>query len=178
MTAIGAAVNGDLSAKLAAPLVTLAGRCLDGSFSISNPNGATSPPVLCGQLSGEHVYVDSSQDCNVLTMSRSPGVTGAFDWLIKVTQLRCDFANLSPPGCTQWHFGSLSGVVQTFNFGSGLHLAEQDQLICIRREANTCRICYAPDIPADFQLSGPGLMGITDSRLCCDYGIKGLDTRY
>ncbi len=34
-------------------------------------------------------------------------------------------------GCLQWYTGS-SGTVQTFNFDGGIHLANQDQLICVR----------------------------------------------
>ena len=48
----------------------------------------------------------------------------------------------------------------------------------IRREANTCSICWFPANPvADFAVSGPGMMGITNDALCCGYGLSGLDER-
>ena len=48
----------------------------------------------------------------------------------------------------------------------------------IRREANTCSICWFPANPAaDFAVSGPGMMGITKAALCCGYGASGLDQR-
>ncbi len=93
-----------------------------------------------------------------------------------MTQFRCDFPNLAPPGCTQWFFGAPSGAVQTFNFG-GRHLAVQDQSICARREAGFCAICWTPAAAKDFQVSGDGSMGITDGRICCAYGVKGFDDR-
>ena len=53
----------------------------------------------------------------------------------KVTQYNCDFTNKAPPGCNQYFTGS-SGEVMSFNFqddnSNGLHLASQDQTICVR----------------------------------------------
>lgn len=42
------------------------------------------------------------------------------------------FSNLAPRGCTQFHFGTIMGMVNTFNFASGVHLANQNQNICVR----------------------------------------------
>ena len=54
-------------------------------------------------------------------------------------------------------------------------------LVCtypVRREANTCSICWFPANPAaDFAVSGSGMMGITNDALCCGYGLTGLDER-
>ena len=76
------------------------------------------------------VYVDASESCNEL------GITLGLDinknWVIKVSQLRCDFINLAPSGCTQWFFGGNNGEVRTYNYNGDLHLAEQNQNICIR----------------------------------------------
>ena len=72
-----------------------------------------------------------------------------------MTQYSCDFDNLAPDGCTQYFFGSNSQTIQTFNFDGGSQLADQDQNICIRRERNNCRICFAAVIAAtDFGISG------------------------
>ncbi len=56
-------------------------------------------------------------------------------------QYSCNYPNLSPPGCTQWLFGGDTGVVRNFNFmgGAGQHLADQNQVICFRREGRNCR---------------------------------------
>ncbi len=50
----------------------------------------------------------------------------------QVTQYNCDYDNLAPQGCTQYFFGSDTGILKTYNFDGGLHLANQDQAICIR----------------------------------------------
>ena len=44
---------------------SLATRCLIDTFQVTNPGGPT-PPTICGTNSGEHMYVESSAQCNVL----------------------------------------------------------------------------------------------------------------
>ncbi len=53
---------------------------------------------------------------------------------IQVTQYSCDYPNLAPQGCTQYFWGSTFSTVQSYNYqgGSGVHLASQDQNICVR----------------------------------------------
>ena len=55
-------------------------------------------------------------------------------FVIQVTQYSCDFVNLAPEGCVQYYFGSTTGNVQNYNYneGNGVHLANQDQTICVR----------------------------------------------
>ncbi len=53
-----------------------------------------------------------------------------------MTQYSCSYPNLAPAGCVQYFFdpSSSTGSVQTYNYqsGSGIHLADQDQQICVR----------------------------------------------
>ena len=82
-------------------------------------------------------------------------------WSIRVTQYARDFTNKAPPGCLQYHFGSDTGVIRSFNWngGAGRHLSNQNQLICIRREATRFRICYSQeggDVINDFLISAGG----------------------
>jgi len=52
----------------------------------------------------------------------------------KVTQISCFSPNLPPAGCTQYFFGKQTGTIQSYNFGgTNRHLANQDQVICIRK---------------------------------------------
>ena len=77
-------------------------------------------------------------------------------WNIKVTQYLCDYENLAPKGCTQYFFGTDgTGTVESFNYqaGTSVHLANQDQVICVRREKNMCRICWAANESGDFRVS-------------------------
>ena len=54
--------------------------------------------------------------------------------LIQITQYDCDYDNLAPDGCTQYFYGTTTDEVRTYNFDGGVHLADQDQNICIRFE--------------------------------------------
>lgn len=54
-------------------------------------------------------------------------------WTIMVTQYECGSNNLPPPGCTQYFSNADGkGIIKSFNFDGGSHLANQKQKICIR----------------------------------------------
>ena len=79
------------------------------------------------------VYVDASDACNDLTFTLGATASTARQWNIKVTQYSCDYSNLAPSGCTQYFFDvDGMGMLKTFNFDGGVHLADQNQKICIR----------------------------------------------
>ena len=63
-------------------------------------------------------------------------------WLIKITQYSCGFPNLAPVGCLQYFYGSPSGVVKSFNFDGGMHLANQVGLkfVTVFENHSKCRI--------------------------------------
>ncbi|XP_059097431.1 uncharacterized protein LOC131891786 [Tigriopus californicus] len=169
---------GGVLAPGATLVVTPATQCLTDSFSVTNPGGQ-SPPTICGSNSGEHMYVDASSSCNELAFQLGSSTIDASSvsrgWSIKVTQYACDYNNLAPKGCTQYFFGTTTDTVQTFNFDSGVHLANQNQNICVRQEAGNCRICWTAVNDDDFVLSGPTslMSGFTKSGMCCGYGMDG-----
>lgn len=113
---------GVASGTAGAAIVADTGKCLTDSFSITNQQNL---PVICGVNSGYHVYFDASDDCHSLNFQLGNVATGIASiatrtWSIKVTQYSCDYENLAPNGCDQWHFGSdASNYVQTFNFQVG-----------------------------------------------------------
>ena len=102
-------------------------------------------PVLCGNNSGQHIYVDvrgrSETNLNLLTMPIFPKPVGVHNetnsertiiewlheidpdrgWKILVTQIPCDCADsslpdtLAPSGCLQYHSG-ITGDISSFNF--------------------------------------------------------------
>ena len=102
------------------------------------------------------VYVDAdSSGCHELQFNLKTGVNNVRrGWKILVTQFACDHPNLAPPGCTQYFYGQDTGVVKTFNYDGGLHLAKQNQKICVRRERGVCGLCWSPVVVGDFALSG------------------------
>ena len=102
-------------------------------------------PVLCGNNSGQHIYVDvrgrSETNLNILTMPIFPKPVGVHNetdssrtivewlheidpnrgWKILVTQIPCDCADsqlpdtMAPTGCLQYHKG-ITGTISSFNF--------------------------------------------------------------
>jgi len=157
-------------------------QCLTDTFTITNQENL---PVICGVNSGYHVYFDADDDCHQLNFQLGNVANGLTTvatrtWSIKVSQYSCDYENLAPTGCDQYHFASSSSnYVQTFNFqmgrGTGRHLANQHQQICVRREAGMCRICYSVDnIVTDIGITGKiaGKVGFKGED-CCGYGAAG-----
>ena len=108
-------------------------------------------------------------------------------WNIEVTQFACDYENLAPQGCTQYFFGnSGAGTIESFNFnsGAGIHLANQNQMICIRREATMSKICYeSTSTGNDFALTkGTAATGSIAAKghndpVICGYGADGKQTK-
>lgn len=125
------------------------GDCRTDTFSISSAQGGT--PTICGVNTGQHMIVDTNGSGCVTTNFGIGGGTTQRSWDIKVTQYKCGDENGGPTGCLQWHM-SPAGKLRSFNFpeqdGNTMvtdavtHLSDQHYNICIRRPANTNRICY------------------------------------
>jgi len=149
------------------------GQCQTDTFTVTNPGG-NAPPVICGTNTGEHMYVDASDKCNVLNAnfgSSSTATTSSF--AIKVTQVECSSHRRAPPGCTQYYTGT-SGSVSTFNYqsGSGVLLFNQNYEACIRSERTTCSICYYTSAFAMSVANGIAAIGALGWDTNC--GVPGL----
>jgi len=126
------------------------------------PNTATLPQgpsgILCGALTGQHLYVDLSPTASdTLTMTLgtvvSTTITPAIAqrvWDIKVSQIECHALYRAPPGCQQYYMAR-SGKVTSMNFykvtgstpgaaaqNTGVHLSTSHIRSCIRREKHMC----------------------------------------
>jgi len=158
------------------------GTCDSDQFSVTSPGG-TATPVICGTNTGAHMYVEASDSCNTMSFHIADGSASTNrEWAIRVTQYSCDYINKAPDGCLQYFFGAASGQVETFNFANSLHLANQNQLICVRRESNMCKICYSATDETDFKISGMVAKGalIGKAESCGNYktdamGSEGFD---
>lgn len=53
-------------------------------------------------------------------------------------------------------------------------MADQKQVICIRRESGNCQICYSAAAATDVALSGLNAAGIVLDVSCCAYGLDGM----
>lgn len=150
-------------------------QCQTDTFGVTNQYTF---PVICGTNTGYHAYFEASESCNSLdfqlgTVARGVTALATRSWSIKITQYSCDFDNLPPVGCTQWYYGSVSGTVYSYNWDGDIHLANQRQAICVRREANYCRICWSQGATGDFSVSGNAAGGQTAISKCCEYGDNG-----
>ncbi|CAB3225430.1 unnamed protein product [Arctia plantaginis] len=123
--------------------------------SISITGGNTVVPLLCGDLTGQTLYVDFNGNAAItITVTATLATTFARRWNIKLIQLSCDCPGLAPNGCLQYYRG-ITGTIQGFNYGTGANTALSASLvtgtrqianlnygICIRMEAGYCAIRY------------------------------------
>jgi len=166
------------AADVAGVAVNGRGRCDTDSFSVVVPGGS-SPPVICGTNTGQHMYIDVPEECALLSFHLAAGSSATRQWNIEVTQFSCDYENLAPQGCTQYYYGtSGAGTVESYNFnaGNGLHLANQNQMVCVRREKNMCKICWTQGATDDFDLSMATADEMGHNGAVCGYGADGMGT--
>ena len=122
--------------------------------------------------------MDASADCNSLTftLSETSSVLSGRSWTVRVTQYDAGFENLAPAGCTQYFYDEedADGFISSYNYNGGRHLADQNQVICIRREENKSKICYSVTDPTDIAISGKtGAGNAAASPNCGGYNDAG-----
>ena len=177
-TTVVEVLNGDVVIAAGGVDAAQAGRCLTDTFSVGNQRTV---PSICGTNTGAHVYFDASESCNTLDFQFGNDAVGIASvatrsFSIKVSQMACDDDNLPPQGCTQYYYGtSGTNQVRSFNFDGGRHLADQHQVVCVRRESGNCRICWSADAATDVSVSGDVLTG-TNVVVQFDVSSKLFDT--
>jgi len=153
--------------------VAATGVCTTGDNLVLTPGsgslvaGATAaltnvdPPILCGTLTGQHVYLDAGTGTNAATLALTTLATsnadGTKNWRIKVSQIECDSKMRPPQGCLQWNTGA-TNVFTSFNWdgtplnvaaapgnaaGQGRLLSSQYYKVCFRQEEGMCKIQYS-----------------------------------
>lgn len=170
---------------------SFATNCLLDVFTTTSVSPSTNPPAVCGNLAGEHMYVEADADrCNMLQFNLA-GTTGVLpaagvtnergvtafatrNWDIKVTQIECTSELLPPAGCTKYYFGAGNVRLTSYNFGAGAgstHLASQHERFCIRRERGNCIGCFSAAAVINVQLSGLQTQPATWTQAggCCGY---------
>jgi len=119
--------------------------CTD-TFTVSTgTSGTNNYPVICGDNTGQHIYVDignGASDTATLAFAFT-GSSTARKWDIKVAQIPCSTTYTPTSGCLQYHTG-VTGRIETFNFNTaaGSHLPNQDYAACVRQEEGRCCIEY------------------------------------
>jgi len=128
------------------------------------------------------VFTDiATSDTTQTTITRGVGTLATRDWEITISQIECSSATLPPAGCTKY-FWANSGraYVTNYNYNSAavaaanVHLAQQHERMCIRRERGKCTGCFAADAAIAFALSLPhdenaALTHVTVAGGCCGY---------
>jgi hypothetical protein len=117
-------------------------------------------PVLCGVMTGEHLYLDigaASTDKATLAMAFAtetvlPVANAMRSWSIKTSQIPCWATYRAPDGCHRYFTQSTGQIISpnfkklaaesttraTTNILSGLDLLSQHLKICLRREKGMC----------------------------------------
>merc|ERR1711981_345515 len=123
---------------------------------------STHTSTLCGDLTGEHLYVELSPTAtDTATITLNTVITGTLapavaqrEWDIKTSQIECFATYRAPLGCdkymmeiegkiTSYNFYKTTGTTQAANAqNSGIELALQRVNTCIRRAKGMCCVEY------------------------------------
>lgn len=126
-------------------------------------------PVLCGNLAGQHMYLDAGNadpgpiaNLAFVTVA-APATAVQRSWRIRVSQIEGDSPSRAPNGCLQFFTGARS-TVKSFNFdgsnacATGCTLATQNYRACFRTEQGMCGAQFAESVAAagkdSFQIDG------------------------
>ncbi|XP_061705519.1 uncharacterized protein LOC133516539 [Cydia pomonella] len=130
------------------------GVCTTDSITVTGGN--TIVPTLCGDNTGQTIFVDFNGDTAItVTITATSSTTFSRRWNVKLTQIACDCPGLAPNGCLQYYTG-VTGTISSFNYGTAANTALSASLvtgtrqianlnygICIRMEAGYCAIQYS-----------------------------------
>lgn len=139
--------------------VAATGQCATRDTVTVTPGGGEAIPVVCGDISTQHMYFDAGSTnaagtLQIVTTANMAG--GTKNWRVKVSQIECSSATRAPNGCLQY-FLENTNTVQTFNWdgatgragNDGGILAAQDYRACIRQNAGMCSIQWTESPVAD-----------------------------
>lgn len=151
------------------------GTCAVDSFTVTHVN--TAPPTICGDNTGQHMYLDVEPNGGAIELAVDRSTTqNSRTWNIKVTQISCDSKYRAPPGCLQY-FTSTSGIVKSFNYkkftpSTSSSIPENRQIknqnygVCIKKAPKYCGITWSKDasaysftVTADVAVLPPDLIG-------------------
>nr|XP_023015446.1 uncharacterized protein LOC111504952 [Leptinotarsa decemlineata] len=87
--------------------------------------GGGSVPVICGENTGQHIYVDfnGNDTINLIITTSATGPSLGRVWNFLVTQIACACPTRAPSGCLQF-FNTTTGTVSSFNYGVGSNVID------------------------------------------------------
>jgi len=133
------------------------GACDTDFFTVTG--GTSTPPMICGSNTGQHMYVDMDPAGGPLKLtvdrsSASPDSTN--NWDIQVTQIPCTSRYRAPAGCLQY-YTETSGTVSSFNFKQDAptltdgtrEIADLDYGVCVQMADGYCGIIWERNTTGD-----------------------------
>lgn len=106
------------------------------------------PPVLCGTLTGQHMYIEAGTANTAATLKFTLATALDNTWRIKVSQIECWNPSRAPQGCLQY-FTGVRSTVKSFNWDgtttctTGCLLGSQQYAVCFRPEQGMCGMAFA-----------------------------------
>lgn len=180
--------------------ITWTTNCLTDTFYVQGPSPSSNPPVVCGTLSTQHMYLEADIDrgnklmfnfgdvtaATQVTTYRGISTAGARTWDMTISHIECSSLTLPPTGCTKY-FWSTTGlaILTNYNFATGgptvgqIHLAQQHERLCVRRERSKCVGCFSAvgDGTFDISMAKEGeAKNFSAANGCCGYLTKSVAT--
>jgi len=149
------------------------GDCNNDTLKITSIDAASAklvPDTLCGDLSGQSIYVDveDTTDVPMFTFNIDSDMA---KWRIKVQQIACKSEDLAPFGCLTYNTET-SGMIMSFNNqnGGGQLINDQKYTHCIKNQKGYCDVSFVSD---DFDLDNDdfitfGTTTLTDGNCFSD----------
>lgn len=139
----------------------------------------STPPNLCGMLTGQHLYMDAGTANVAATLTFTIGAATTQKWRVKVSQIECSSRCKAPSGCLQY-FTGMRSTVTSFNFDGNsdctptCNLGPQDYTVCFRKEKGMCGIQFMETTLAtgdSFQLNGNVIATAVQTAANCANGF-------
>lgn len=130
------------------------GLCTD-SVTVTSPTGVN-PPVVCGNLDGQHMYIETGDAGNAGSIAFNYAAAGTQRHRIKVTYYECNSLAKAPAFCTQY-FTGITGRFQSYAYASEVMLHEQRYRTCFRREQGYCNTDFSATELESFKLLSGGI---------------------
>jgi len=113
---------------------------------------------------------------------RGISTAGARTWDMTISHIECSSLTLPPTGCTKY-FWSTTGlaILTNYNFATGgptvgqIHLAQQHERMCVRRERSKCVGCFSATAAGSFDITMARegeAKNFTAPNGCCGYLVK------
>ncbi|EDV96211.1 uncharacterized protein LOC6556541 [Drosophila grimshawi] len=162
------------------------GFCSTDALTITG--GASQVPTICGENSGQHVYVDFNGESPIsITVVTSGGYTFNRQWQFQIRMMGCTSATLAPAGCLQYHM-TPSGNIASFNYVSAAssalnsigvqgtrQLANMRYGICIRKATGMCSITYGQVGSDAYSFTMTNDVGAVDPALLATSAVQSQD---